>query len=246
MTIKELDQTPSTNTWAKQHAAELTHGTVVVTHNQTAGRGQRGNCWEAAPGKNLTFSLFLHPEGVSPAGQFLISEIVALAVVEAVEHALAEAVASDRIKVKWPNDIYVDDRKIAGILIEHTLTGSGIGHTIAGIGLNVNQTVFESDAPNPVSLAMLAHKEFALAPLLAGICSRIAGAFPVADADAVHAEYHRRLWRADGKPHTFALPDGTRFEAIIEKVAPGGQLSLLTSPGAESRTFLFKEVAFVL
>ena len=246
MTIKELDRTPSTNTWAKQHAAELTHGTVVVTHNQTAGRGQRGNCWEAAPGKNLTFSLFLHPEGVSPAGQFLISEIVALAVVEAVEHALAEAVASDRIKVKWPNDIYVDDRKIAGILIEHTLTGSGIGHTIAGIGLNVNQTVFESDAPNPVSLAMLAHKDFSLAPLLAGICSRIAGAFPVTDADAVHAEYHRRLWRADGMPHTFALPDGTRFDAVIEKVAPGGQLSLLTSPGAESCTFLFKEVAFVL
>lgn len=246
MNIKELDRTTSTNTWAKQHAAELTHGTVVVTHNQTAGRGQRGNCWEAAPGKNLTFSLFLHPEGVSPARQFLISEIVALAVVEAVEHALAEAVASDRIKVKWPNDIYVDDRKIAGILIEHTLTGSGIGHTIAGIGLNVNQTVFESDAPNPVSLAMLARKEFSLPPLLSGICSRIAGAFPVADADAVHAEYHRRLWRADGKPYTFALPDGTLFEAVIEKVAPGGQLTLLTSPGAESRTFLFKEVAFVL
>ena len=105
---------------------------------------------------------------------------------------------------------------------------------------------FESDAPNPVSLAMLAHKDFSLAPLLAGICSRIAGAFPVTDADAVHAEYHRRLWRADGMPHTFALPDGTRFDAVIEKVAPGGQLSLLTSPGAESCTFLFKEVSFVL
>lgn len=246
MKIRELESTPSTNTWAKEHADELAHGEVVVTRRQTAGRGQRGNSWEAAPGLNLTFSLLLRPEGVNPSEQFVISEIVALAVAEAVERSLAEAVGSDRIKVKWPNDIYVDNRKIAGILIEHTLTGSKIAHTVAGIGLNVNQTVFESDAPNPVSLANLAHKEFPLAPILTEIGSRITGAFPVADAAAIHAAYHRRLWRHDGKPHTFALPNGTRFEATIANVAPGGQLTLLPAHNATPLTFLFKEVSFVL
>jgi len=246
MKIRELDSTPSTNTWAKEHAGELAHGDVVVTHRQTAGRGQRGNSWEAAPGMNLTFSLMLRPEGVKPAEQFVISEIVALDVAEAVERSLAEAVGSDRIKVKWPNDIYVDNRKIAGILIEHTLSGSGIDHTVAGIGLNVNQTVFESDAPNPVSLANLAHRDFPLAPILTEICNSIAGAFPVTDAAAIHAAYHRRLWRNDGQPHTFALPDGTRFEASIANVAPSGALTLHPAQGSAPLTFLFKEVAFVL
>lgn len=124
--ITRLDEVESTNTWLKEHAQELGHGDVAVTDNQTAGRGQRGNFWEAEPGKNLTFSLLLHPEGVAPSHQFAISEAVALGVVEVVRSRLAGYVEPEQVKVKWPNDIYVGDDKIAGILIEHTLGSRSI------------------------------------------------------------------------------------------------------------------------
>lgn len=253
--IKEFEQLPSTNTWAKEHSAQLSHGDIVVTHSQSAGRGQRGNSWEAEPGKNLTFTLFLKPAGIAPSEQFVISEIVALAVANAVRHALAEAVAAHRIKVKWPNDIYVDDRKIAGILIEHSISASGISHTIVGIGLNVNQTEFRSDAPNPVSLAQLAHKEFPLLPLLTEICDETtaavsqvacADAASAVEREAIHNQFVRNLWRHDGEPHPFALPDGTTFHAVISHISPDGSLSLLHPDGSPAGTYRFKEVAFVL
>lgn len=244
--IKELESVASTNTWAKENAAQLLHGDVVVTHNQTSGRGQRGCQWEAEPGKNLTFSLYLQPTEVAPDHQFMISEIVALAVAGTVERALAEAVDSDRVAVKWPNDIYVDDRKIAGILIEHTLQGNTISQTIAGVGLNVNQTEFVSDAPNPVSLAQLARHEYPLAGLLMEICNEVTTRLAAPDPTAIHAEFKHKLWRNDGLPHPFTLPDGTAFEATIENIEPDGRL-LLRRVGAEQpEAYFFKEVAFTL
>ena len=244
--IKELEQTPSTNTWAKEHADTLRHGDIVVTHCQSAGRGQRGNSWEAEPGKNLTFSLFLEPHLISPANQFLISEIVAIAVVNAVRRALAEAVDSHRVKVKWPNDIYVDNHKIAGILIEHSLQSGKIAYTIAGIGLNVNQTAFVSDAPNPISLAQLARREFHLPPILIDICSEITSKLQAPDAIVIHNNYLADLWRKDGLPHMFSLPDGTEFNAVISHIAPDGVLHLKNPDGTPAGNFYFKEVAFVL
>lgn len=244
--IKELESVASTNTWAKENAAQLLHGDVVVTHNQTSGRGQRGCQWEAEPGKNLTFSLYLQPTEVAPDHQFMISEIVALAVAGTVERALAEAVDSDRVAVKWPNDIYVDDRKIAGILIEHTLQGNTISQTIAGVGLNVNQTEFVSDAPNPVSLAQLARHEYPLAGLLMEICNEVTTRLAAPDPAAIHAEFKHKLWRNDGMPHPFTLPDGTPFEATIENIEPDGRLLLRRVGAEQSEAYFFKEVAFTL
>ena len=125
---------------------------VIAAYEQTAGRGQRENIWLSEPGKNLTASIVLKHDGtilsrVSADNQFIISEMISKAVVG----LLADYGVVARIK--WPNDIYVGDKKICGILIEHTLRGSSIINSIIGVGLNVNQTEFDESLPNPTSLA---------------------------------------------------------------------------------------------
>ena len=122
---------------------------LLTADYQTAGRGQRGTHWEAARGENLLFGIRLHPHAVRPSRQFLLSEVQALAVAETLEEIVGG------IRVKWPNDIYWLDTKICGMLLEHTLVGPQIDTTITGVGLNVNQVVFESDAPNPMSLRQI-------------------------------------------------------------------------------------------
>ena len=138
-----LHETSSTNSYLSRMASILPSGTVIYTNSQTSGRGQRGNSWEAEPGKNLTFSMLVKQPAVVPSKQFRISEAVSLAVVEWLSQY------SDGFSVKWPNDIYYNDKKICGILIEHVLCGNAIVHTIVGVGINVNQQHFLSDAPNP-------------------------------------------------------------------------------------------------
>ncbi len=204
-----LPSVPSTNTWAKEHSGTLSHGDIVVAHDQTAGRGQRGNHWEA----------------------------------EALRRHLAET-ASETVTVKWPNDIYIGDRKIAGILIEHAISGMSISHTVAGIGLNVNQTRFVSDAPNPVSMAMIAGTEFDLPAIMHEIADEITRHTDAPDKTAIHEAYLSSLWRKDGCPHEFSMPDDTRFMAEINDVSETGMLRLNTPGGI--REFAFKEVAFIL
>lgn len=244
MATISLASVPSTNTWAKEHAESLQHGDIVVTPDQTAGRGQRGNHWEAEPGCNLTFSIFLRPTAISPARQFLISEIVSLAVASALRSHLPES-ADSRISVKWPNDIYAGDCKIAGILIEHAVSGNGITHTVAGIGLNVNQRIFRSDAPNPVSMAMIAEHDFPLEPIMLEIARQVTMQTDAPQSASIHADYLDTLWRKDGLPHTFSTPDGATFQAIIEDVAENGMLRLAPTD-APPCEFAFKEVVFIL
>lgn len=247
---ERLASVASTNTWLKEHAGEFAHGDMVVTDDQTAGRGQRGNFWEAEPGKNLTFSLFLVPEGISPAKQFVISECVALGVAETLRDYLSGIVSPESIKVKWPNDIYVDDNKIGGILIEHTLGMGRIQHTVAGIGLNVNQTIFRSPAPNPVSMAQLAARvDFPIDEIMndiAGNIMRRIGEVRRSDraVDIQHEEFLSGMWRNDGKSYRFQLPDTSCFVAVIDGVASDGMLALRL-PDGEVHTFAFKEVAFI-
>lgn len=175
------DTCPSTNSDPAVLDSEAPHGLVVAAREQTAGRGQRGNTWESGPGLNLSFSIVLRPAGIHPARQFCISEAVALAVAETVEEELRSNGVDDRVYVKWPNDIYVGDRKICGILIENTITGTHIDKSIVGIGLNVNQREFLSDAPNPVSIIQLTARETPLQPLLDRLTARLltlAGGIP--------------------------------------------------------------------
>lgn len=244
-------ETPSTNTYLKSLASTLPDGTVVYTHSQTAGRGQKGNSWEAEPGKNLTFSMLIKRPSIPVREQFAISEAVSLAIAQIVSEALVSEHPDlgSQIKVKWPNDIYCGDRKLCGILIENSLDSNGIAHSEIGVGLNVNQSTFVSDAPNPVSLCQLTGHEHDLDELLHAICQRIWQLCSLlndsAQRQALHEQYAQTLYRADGEPHTFALPDGTQFAATIVTVEPDGMFVLRTDSG-ETQRYAFKEVKHVI
>lgn len=239
-----LKETASTNTYLMRMANILPSGTVIYTNSQSAGRGQRGNSWEAEPGKNLTFSMLIKDAAVHPAEQFFISEGVSLAIVEFLSRY------TDGISIKWPNDIYYNDKKICGILIEHTLQGSAIKNTIIGVGLNINQTKFISDAPNPVSLAQIIDKETSLDEALHTVCELIESLTDFRSFDErkfadMHSLYLSKLYRNDGCKHTFALPSGEQIEAYIHDVEPDGTLCLIDDNHSISR-FAFKEIAFVI
>ena len=149
-----ISETDSTNRWLRERNVFEGDGAepdmVVVADFQTAGRGCGTNSWESERGSNLLFSILLHPKDIKANQQFLISEIIALALAETIAKRVGEGVS-----IKWPNDIYWHDRKLCGILIEHRLSGDTIAESIIGVGLNVNQTVFVSNAPNPVSLKQI-------------------------------------------------------------------------------------------
>ncbi|MDE6715541.1 MAG: biotin--[acetyl-CoA-carboxylase] ligase [Muribaculaceae bacterium] len=245
-TITDIGEVASTISYLNEHISEYGHGDIVITHCQTAGRGQRGNSWEAEPGKNLTFSFVMRGLEVPAAEQFCISEAVALAIANVLMRYV------DGVKIKWSNDVYVDDRKICGILIENTLLGSKITCSTAGIGININQRDFLSSAPNPVSLYQITGKEYSLDLLIKEFAKElIAMVEPLRSsgyaeyARLLEARYMEMLYRGDGKMYGFALPDGTRFEARISAVAPDGKLTLTLADGSE-RHFYFKEVSFVI
>ena len=145
--IYHINNTTSTNDEARGEHYE--HMDVIWSEHQTAGRGQRGHEWHSRKGENLTFSVVLEPTFVPIAEQFSVSEVVALSLVDMLSEYGIE------VKIKWTNDIYVGDRKAVGILIEHTYSGSSLARTVVGIGINVNQTEFSADIPNPVSLKLL-------------------------------------------------------------------------------------------
>ncbi len=234
-------------------AATAEHGTVVYTDRQTAGRGQRGNSWESEPFKNVTMSILLRPENVAPNQQFWLSEISALAV----ERVLSKYIGN--VSIKWPNDVYYKDFKICGMLIEHSLSGGKINYTIPGIGINVNQRVFLSDAPNPISLANVLGHEVPTSEILDGLVDEI---LTMCDqlpekATEIHREFLSKLYRRDGF-HEYqstirsastdglsVLEEGEHFQARIVNVHPDGMLALMTIEG-HIHTFAFKEVAFIL
>lgn len=234
-------------------AATAEHGTVVYTDRQTAGRGQRGNSWESEPFKNVTMSILLRPENVAPNQQFWLSEISALAV----ERVLSKYIGN--VSIKWPNDVYYKDFKICGMLIEHSLSGGKINYTIPGIGINVNQRVFLSDAPNPISLANVLGHEVPTSEILDGLVDEI---LTMCDqlpekATEIHREFLSKLYRRDGF-HEYqstirsastdglsVLEEGEHFQARIVNVHPDGMLALMTTEG-HIHTFAFKEVAFIL
>ncbi len=146
--IKWYQTIDSTNSQANRELADAPHGSVWVADFQTAGRGQRGNKWESKSAENLTFSILLRPIFLSPTRQFLISQIASIGVLRYLHAKGVEA------KIKWPNDIYIGNKKICGMLIEHSISGDKLSGSIVGIGLNLNQREFASDAPNPTSLIL--------------------------------------------------------------------------------------------
>ena len=214
--------------------------TVVTTISQTAGRGQQGNHWEAVAGKNLTFSVLLKPHRLPANRQFILSQMMALAV----QRTYSQYV--DDVTVKWPNDIYWRDRKLSGTLIECDLQGKDVTTAIVGVGMNVNQTVFVSDAPNPVSLRQLTGRNYPLETILDQLMDQFTQLYGLPEAawdSMVRKPYCDVLYRREGF-HPFQDASG-RFDASIESIEPTGHLVLLTREG-ERRRYEFKEVHFLL
>lgn len=151
-----LHSIDSTNNYAKNllSAQKVPEGTLITAAEQTAGRGQAGSRWQTEPGLNLTASYILYPTFLSADRQFFLSMAVSLAVRE-----LCEEMVNDEVRIKWPNDIYHNGRKLAGILIENTISGSQLSSSIIGIGLNVNQVEFDPALPNPASLRTVTSQE---------------------------------------------------------------------------------------
>lgn len=235
----KLDEVASTNSYLLSVARELDADTVVYTPCQTDGRGQKGNRWLAEPGLNATFSYLYRPEAILAREQFCISEAAALAV----SQVLAQ-LTGERIMVKWPNDIYHGDRKICGMLIENSLDGRNVEHSVIGIGINVNQREFDPYAPNPTSLALITGTDHDVDDVMRQVCERLRSnldTLATTGTQALHHDYLSVLYWHDGQEHTFGTPDGTAFAATIVDVAPDGMLRLRHADGTV-RQYAFKQV----
>jgi BirA family transcriptional regulator, biotin operon repressor / biotin---[acetyl-CoA-carboxylase] ligase len=215
-------------------------GATFIVDYQTKGRGQRGNFWESEEGKNITFSILTYPTFVEVYDHFYLSKVVANGMVQALGQYGIEA------RIKWPNDIYVGDLKVAGILIENGLMGNNLSHSIWGIGLNVNQRVFASDAPNPVSMVQVLSGELDRNEVLHAVLGAIDGWYAKLRAGAladIDAYYFGALYRRKGVYEFVA--DGERFRASIRGIEHTGELVLEDEHGV-LRSFAFKEVSFIL
>ena len=240
MDIIRLEATDSTNNWLLCHESEMKGPSMVYCHNQTAGRGQRGNSWESEPGKNITASVIFFPQNFPAFKQFLISEAVALAIVDYLEEKGVIA------EVKWPNDIYVGDKKICGILVEHFVLGRNVTRSIAGFGININQTEFISDAPNPVSLKMITSKDYNIETeieRLAFIMNKYI--HDLSPEAPLHDRFLKNLWRGRGIYEFFDRKNNEKIRGSICDVAPDGVLTLDTISG-QKRRYYFKEVEFII
>ncbi len=235
----KVEELSSTNDYASELVRRefVADFTVVMTDFQEKGRGQRGNTWVSAAGQNLLFSVVLHPRQVPIKEQFILSQTVSIALSEVV------SLYCDSVCIKWPNDIYVGDRKIAGILIENSINKKEIETTIIGIGLNVNQLLFEG-APNPTSLRAELGKEQNRDEILQQFLSRFRQLYAsmLRDPETIRRIYKERLYQR-GKRSQYKDATGI-FSGLIIDVAIDGQL-LIADANGDIRRYYFKEVEYL-
>lgn len=239
--IVRLEVTDSTNNYANRRIREngLSEGTVFLAYEQTAGRGQLKNVWESEPGQNLIFSIVLCPDFLEIRRQFMLSKVVALGIYKALHKYV------DSLKIKWPNDIYAGNAKLGGILIENSIMNGLLKSSVVGIGLNVNQRVFYSDAPNPVSLKMLTNQHYDCEIILSEILSGINWYYSLlreGKEEAIDHEFLSVLYRLN-EIHYYKT-EGEIFEGEIIGVNEIGQL-LIRKNNGEVLEFHFKEVEFL-
>ena len=243
--ILELDETESTNTYATNLIKEIqvAEGTVVFTHNQTKGRGQVGNTWQAEDGKNLTFSMVLHPGFLSVDKQFYLSKITSLAVFGMLTDFLNTSLYD--IKIKWPNDILVNDRKIAGILIENMLRGNFLQSSVIGAGININQQSFNNVDKKVTSLGILLQKDFDLKEMLHIFCKHFEALYLSLKQnrfDKISQTYFQHLYKFN--EWAVYQSKNQKFTAKIIKVEESGLLVLTTEQNEEVK-FNFKEIQLI-
>ena len=232
----------STNTQALSllKTKGIPEGTVICADFQTAGKGQGGNIWESDIGRNLLISIILYPESVSPAEQFLISMTIALGIIDFTEKYYHGS------SIKWPNDIYIKNGKIAGILIENSIMGENIESTVAGIGLNINQEMFAGHILNPVSLRLITGREYdrviCLKQLLTDLDVRYKQLL-YGDRETLTSEYIARLYRF--KEWCTYRSGDIIFTGRILNVTSSGRLQIGKKKG-KVMEFSFKEIDFIL
>lgn len=227
-----ISSTNSTNSLVKEMLAkgEWPHTErYLYAGYQTAGRGQTGNGWESEANKNVLCSILLPPN----KNLYFLNIAVSVAIIR---------LLGGQYTIKWPNDIYYNDKKLAGILLENAIVGSEIKYSIAGIGLNVNQTEFVSDAPNPVSLKQITGKEYNIDQWMKDLFEAINSVLNEPE-ELVWSEYKTHLYRREGY-WPFEDQKG-RFEAHIEDVLPTGEIVLRDKNG-QIHQYGFKQIKYIL
>ncbi len=244
--ILELSRVDSTNAYANRllSQGDLDEGTVIWAHDQFAGRGQHDNHWISEAGKNLTFTVVLKPTFLAPDLQFLLNKAVALGVVDFIRNSIGP-ISSPEVSIKWPNDIYIHGKKVGGILIEHKIMGSALVTSLAGIGVNINQTDFASHLPNPVSLIHMLREEMELRDALQELCGFIDQRYVTLQkygSANLDLDYHHCLLGFD--QWRYFSCSGERMEGKITGVDNIGRL-LVETRSDELRHFNHKEIEYV-
>ena len=243
---------PSTNTYAVNliKRQNVIDGSVVHAISQTKGRGQQGSSWHSTANNNITISIILYPKFLRAMQQFELSRAVALGT-----YHFVKQIVGDKVSLKWPNDIYINDKKVGGILIENSITGQYLSSAIVGIGLNVNQTIFPENLPNPTSLRLETGKTFDILNLIEKLCHEIEKLYLRLKNNhfrAIRMEYEAALFRFEEYAFYEIAKDKKTIFAKIIGTTDEGKLLLESRYELDKNqkpicyTFDLKEIKFVL
>ncbi|MFW5756455.1 MAG: biotin--[acetyl-CoA-carboxylase] ligase [Tangfeifania sp.] len=239
-----LEVTDSSNNYAKQliEGKKATHGTVVLAYCQKAGKGHAGNHWESEAKKNLLMSIVLFPDFLPAEKQFYISKIISLAIVD----LLHEIIPDETVRIKWPNDIYAGDRKLAGILIENSVSGYYLHSSVVGLGLNLNQEKFSKEIPNPVSLKLLSGKNYSIGEMAERLQEKFYNWYAhlkLQQITAIDISYFSKLYRKN--EWCWFRENNRKFMARINGIGPYGQL-IMEDKNGRLKEYQFKEIEFII
>jgi BirA family biotin operon repressor/biotin-[acetyl-CoA-carboxylase] ligase len=221
-----LSSIDSTNIYAMQDINDglATHGKAYFTFEQTAGKGQRGNKWYTEPGQNIILSIVLIPNNLSIDDIFLCSGAIAAGCYD-----FFSALAGEETRIKWPNDLYWGDRKAGGILIENIFAGQKWKYSVVGIGININQVMFDPALSNPVSLRQITGKTFDIQTLLVDLFASLSKRWNqlYLDKQSILTFYNEKLYKNNCLIHI--KKDNRSFPATLEGVTANGQLEVYSS-----------------
>jgi len=239
-----LESTPSTNAFLNEYIAKNNphHNICAYTFKQTDGRGQIGRNWFSDVGKNITLSYLVHFKNLDVQNQFNLNMAISIAV----SSFISDHITQGKVHIKWPNDIYVNDKKIAGILIQNQLKGRLISKSIIGIGINVNQDRFPKDIPNPTSFLIEKDEEYNKLELIQGLHKHICEAVMRLElnAQSLLSTYLSSFYRINAIHKFIRKEKNTEFEGCIKGVSAEGKL--LVEVGEDLEAFNFREIGFVI
>jgi BirA family biotin operon repressor/biotin-[acetyl-CoA-carboxylase] ligase len=240
--VLRFEEIDSTNVYAAEMIAKTNpvEGTCIISDFQSAGKGQIGRYWHSEAGKNLLASFILYPKNLAATDQFFLNIISGLAVMDVV------SAFCKNVSIKWPNDIYVQNKKIAGILVQNTLRGKDVKSTIIGIGINVNEIAFPDDLPNPTSLALETNAAFTIENIRLHIAARLEYYYSKLNArhlPSIKQQYLNHMYRRNMESN-YLLSDETEIKGAITGIDHDGRL--LIDIGGKITAFAFREISYVL